>query len=481
MRMIFSTVLGPHEPALTVGPLAVTEAGRPAIVPEPVTTPSAPSPSSCQLARSPSSTNEPSSRSRSTRSRTGSFPCSAALTRWRSGPPDSARSRADWTSVMPANLVPVDRTRDQRVRAERAPEDPLGLAGGLQQRVEVHAGLDAHLVQHRDEVLGGDVAGGALRHRAAAELAEARLVAGHARLQRGEDVGQPLATRVVEVRGQLDVGSERFPRQREELAHLAGIGHAGGIAEADLLRTGADEAARDREDALGRHVALVGAAKADADHALAAQPGVAGAREDALQALQRLLDRAVDVLAVVRVAGAQEDVDLVDALAQPERILEAALVGDEDADADVVGNVRALEDLAAVGELRNDVRADEARHLQPLQPGPREHLDEPDLVVGGDDLRLVLEPVARADLADADALREVGHRRPILVSVACRSTWRRRLGSLHDAPLMCPDADGALALEDLDVEAPLAAVDDLAQRGPSGALRALRVSSDVLD
>ena len=42
--MIFSTVLGPHEPALTVGSLAITETGRPAIVPEPVTTPSAPSP-----------------------------------------------------------------------------------------------------------------------------------------------------------------------------------------------------------------------------------------------------------------------------------------------------------------------------------------------------------------------------------------------------------------------------------------------------
>ena len=33
--MIFSTVLGPHEPALTVGSLAMTATGRPAIVPEP--------------------------------------------------------------------------------------------------------------------------------------------------------------------------------------------------------------------------------------------------------------------------------------------------------------------------------------------------------------------------------------------------------------------------------------------------------------
>ena len=48
-------------------------------------------------------------------------------------------------------------------------------AGAREQRRQVDAGLDPHLVQHRDEVLGGDVAGRARRHRAAAELAEARL------------------------------------------------------------------------------------------------------------------------------------------------------------------------------------------------------------------------------------------------------------------------------------------------------------------
>ena len=61
MRRIFSTVLGPHEPALTVGSLAISATGRPAIVPMPVTTPSAPSPSASQLASSASSVKEPSS------------------------------------------------------------------------------------------------------------------------------------------------------------------------------------------------------------------------------------------------------------------------------------------------------------------------------------------------------------------------------------------------------------------------------------
>ncbi len=96
MRRIFSTVFGPQEPALTVGSLAITATGRPSTVPTPVTTPSAPSPSCSQLARSPSSTNEPSSRSSATRSRTGSLPCSSALSRWRCGPPARPRSIASW-------------------------------------------------------------------------------------------------------------------------------------------------------------------------------------------------------------------------------------------------------------------------------------------------------------------------------------------------------------------------------------------------
>ena len=60
MRMIFSTVFGPHEPALTVGSLAIRHTGRPSIVAMPVTTPSAPKPSSSQLASRASSANEPS-------------------------------------------------------------------------------------------------------------------------------------------------------------------------------------------------------------------------------------------------------------------------------------------------------------------------------------------------------------------------------------------------------------------------------------
>src|SRR4051794_30825642 len=102
MRRIFSTVFGPHDPALTAGSFAISATGRPPSVPIPVTTPSAPSPSCSQLARRPSSAIESGSSSRATRSRTGSFSCSATFLRCRAGPPSSAASRAALTSLTSA-------------------------------------------------------------------------------------------------------------------------------------------------------------------------------------------------------------------------------------------------------------------------------------------------------------------------------------------------------------------------------------------
>src|SRR5271163_4262465 len=89
---------------------------------------------------------------------------------------------------------------------ELAAEDRLRLACGLDDGSQVQAGLDAHLVEHAHQVLGGDVAGRAGRHRAASELAEAGLEAGTARLERGVRVGQTLPAGVVEVLRGLDPG-----------------------------------------------------------------------------------------------------------------------------------------------------------------------------------------------------------------------------------------------------------------------------------
>src|SRR5579884_2309714 len=65
--------------------------------------------------------------------------------------------------------MPVHRAGGEGVAAERPAERRLDGPGAVEQRGQVDPGLDPHLVEHRDEVLGGDVAGGARGDRAAAE------------------------------------------------------------------------------------------------------------------------------------------------------------------------------------------------------------------------------------------------------------------------------------------------------------------------
>ena len=96
--IIFSTVRAPHDPALTLGSLATTSAGRPCTRPRPVTTPSAGRPSARALASWPSSVKVPGSKSRSTRSRTNSLPVAASLAAARSLG-RSVRSRASLSPI----------------------------------------------------------------------------------------------------------------------------------------------------------------------------------------------------------------------------------------------------------------------------------------------------------------------------------------------------------------------------------------------
>src|SRR3954466_2407307 len=186
---------------------------RPLTVPMPATMPApgaSPSYSPCAASGESSRNGVPGSQSPATRSRAVSLP----RPRWRSTafapPPPRTRSSSASSSAISArcfcrepsvtanciNLttqqvdklmqfgwrgswcrlaLPVDRTGDEGVGAERSAEHLLRRARGRDQLLEVDFGLDLHLVQHRDQVLGGDVAGGTGRHRAAAELAEARL------------------------------------------------------------------------------------------------------------------------------------------------------------------------------------------------------------------------------------------------------------------------------------------------------------------
>ena len=118
--------------------------------------------------------------------------------------------------------------------AQRASEDALDVTAGVEQQFEVDTGVDPHLVEHGYDVLGRHIARGAGRHRAPAQLAEARLEAADSRVEGGEHVRQPLPPGVVEVRGELDT-RKHFLRLGEELAHLPRVRHARRVAEPDLV------------------------------------------------------------------------------------------------------------------------------------------------------------------------------------------------------------------------------------------------------
>ncbi len=93
VRMIFSTVLAPHEPALTVESFAMTRTGRPCTVAVPHTTPSAGRVGS-GFAHSASSVNESTSARRRMRSRAWYFPAAAAAKWYFSAPPREMLSRS---------------------------------------------------------------------------------------------------------------------------------------------------------------------------------------------------------------------------------------------------------------------------------------------------------------------------------------------------------------------------------------------------
>ena len=78
IRMIFSTVRAPQEPALTVESFAISATGRPPIVAVPVITPSAGSPAASTFAYRPSSVKLPLSARNAIRSLAKSFPLAAA-------------------------------------------------------------------------------------------------------------------------------------------------------------------------------------------------------------------------------------------------------------------------------------------------------------------------------------------------------------------------------------------------------------------
>ena len=142
-----------------------------------------------------------------------------------------------------------------------------------------------------------------------------------------------------------------------------------------------------------------------------------GHRRESRQALG---DRAVDVAPAERLRRRGEDRDLRGA-GRPRR--RVALQ---------VRRQRAIDDARrardpgqhrrAVGHLRHPLRADEARDLDMAEAAAGQEVDERDLLRRRDRPRLVLQPVARADLVDRHAIT---HPRAPAPAGACRRSPAR--------------------------------------------------------
>src|SRR5271157_2171775 len=93
---------------------------------------------------------------------------------------------SDWEGLAAGRSVwvrrPIDWTGDDGVTGQFAAEHALGGARGVDHRGQRHPGGHAHLLEHADQILRGDVSGRTGRHRAATELPEAGLEAGAANL-----------------------------------------------------------------------------------------------------------------------------------------------------------------------------------------------------------------------------------------------------------------------------------------------------------
>ena len=264
-----------------------------------------------------------------------------------------------------------------------------------------------HLVQHRDEVLGGDVAGRAGRDRAAAELAEARLE----RASRpASSAASTLASPCPRVLWKCAVSSTSSPSASraagKNVAHLGRVGHPGRVAEADLLRARvAQPARRSRTRARGGTWPSYGQPKATRDHRLAAQPLPRG--RGRAPAPARLSDSSTERLTLWRLCVSDADRKTLISWKRSrsaQRVAPArARWGSARDSATSSGTSMRASTSAASASCGITSARTKLVDLEPLQPGARRAASiSRDLVVGRDDLGLVLEAVARADLADRD-------------------------------------------------------------------------------
>ena len=129
----------------------------------------------------------------------------------------------------------VDGTGDQRVAAQRAPQDLLGAPRAGQQRIQVHTrprSPSPASIDTRSSLAMFPVAPAGTGQPPSSPKLDSKLSTPAS--SAASTLARPCPARVVEVGGQLQLIAQPGPRGGEQLAHLERVGHPRGVAEAHL-------------------------------------------------------------------------------------------------------------------------------------------------------------------------------------------------------------------------------------------------------
>jgi hypothetical protein len=290
--------------------------------------------------------------------------------------------------------VPVQRLAGQGIGDDLPRRDEL---------LEIDARTQAHGLEHEDEVFGDDVAGRARRVRAAADPALRRIECRHAGVERGDDVREPLAARVVQVRAADPVAD--LPLQaREHPLHLCRVAVASRVGEADGVGTRPRQAHGDLHHPVLGHRTFHRAAerrgdvRLDADARPRRQAVPQGAH--AHHFLDRFLRRPAEVRHRMLARSGDRQRELVGT--RSDRSFRALEIGDQGEHGEAGELPRLAHDLFGVGHLRQQLRRHERPDLDLGQARVGERADPRELCRGRHRPLDALQPVARADLAHQD-------------------------------------------------------------------------------
>ncbi len=263
--------------------------------------------------------------------------------------------------------------------------------------------VDAHAMQHVDQILRRNVAGGGGREGTAANAAAAGVQYRDAALDGCIGVGEAGVAGVVEMRAQPDLRQRRAQRS-DERAHLRRNGDADGVGHGDLVRLSGGDPLCQAHHPVDGHLALEGTAEGGRNGDLGANTRGASRTRDVQPGVHALVHaRALVALAEAFAHGdGHADFSAAGGL----RALEALAIEHQSDEARVAGQRRQRgQHRLGIGHLRHALGIHEARHFHAAQPGGHQAADELDLGGGRQHLRFALQAVARPDFNDLDGGR----------------------------------------------------------------------------